>query len=54
MNLKPSITALLGIALAVSSVQAAEPDDIAAAVAKRKGKTELSKLALSSPGRGRK
>jgi len=51
MNLKPSITALLGIALAVSSVQAAEPDDIAAAVAKRKGKTELSKLALSmKPG----
>ncbi len=51
MKLDPRIAALLGIVVAVSSVNAQELEDIAAAVAKRKGKTELSKVALSmKPG----
>jgi len=51
MELGLRIVALLGIVAAVSSVNARELEDIAAAVAKRKSKTELSKIALSmNPG----
>jgi len=51
MKLDRMMAALLGIAFVVSSANAQELEDIAAAVAKRKGKTELSKVALNmKPG----
>jgi len=51
MSPNPRIVALLGLVAAFSSANAQELDDVAAAVAKRKGKTELSKIASSiKPG----